>query len=393
MSQLSSSSERIVIVGGGFAGLSVAALLAKSGMPVTVIESSKLGHAASTLNQGWLHSGAWFAKTHPELAQSCYKSLRQTVKFCPECIEPDLGTMIYYSLSDQSSEQDWTQAWDEVGIPHQNVLDGELHWKLPQIDRDKIAWARRLPDLSFLPNVLLSKLATMAHDAGAEIRPGTYVTGLLIEDQQVYGVRVGADEEIRAKMVILAIGAYSSEAFSPLFQEIAGSQPDYQLVCLKTHLSSIRPGLSADPFCLVDGCGFNHLPHKETSVFGAGRWEVVANASDTHVDPEEIEIIERQLEQIFPNGFSENLERHDWSGTTVQAMHMGQIEPGAAPLPTIVDHSIEPCGIENVLSIFPGRATLWPHLAERVRNTVLEKAGSSTMETAQPPWALEPQTT
>ncbi len=392
MSQLTSSSERIIIVGGGFAGLSAAALLAHSGMPVTVIESSKLGHAASTLNQGWLHSGAWFAKTNPQLARDCYRSLQQTVKFCPECIEPDLGTMIYCSLSDQSDEHEWTQAWDKAGIPYQEVLDGEFNWELPQISRDKIAWALRLPDLSFRPSVLLSKLATMAHNAGAEIRSGTFVTGLLIEDQQVYGVRVGADEEMLAKLVILATGANSSEEFAPLFQEIAGTQPDYQLICLKTHLSSIRPGLSADPFCIVDGSGFNHLPHEDTSVFGAGRWEVVLNANETHVNEKEIEIIERQLQQIFPKGFAENVERHDWAGTTVQAMHIDQIEPGIAPLPTIVDHSTEPCGVENVLSIFPGRATLWPHLAERVRNTVLEKVGTSTIETAQPPWSLEAHT-
>ena len=68
MSKLSSTSERIVIVGGGFAGLSAAARLAQAGLPVTVLEASKLGYAASTVNQGWLHSGAWFARTHPELA-------------------------------------------------------------------------------------------------------------------------------------------------------------------------------------------------------------------------------------------------------------------------------------------------------------------------------------
>ena len=43
-------SSRVVIVGGGFAGLSVAARLAQSGLPVTLLESARLGFQASTRN-------------------------------------------------------------------------------------------------------------------------------------------------------------------------------------------------------------------------------------------------------------------------------------------------------------------------------------------------------
>ena len=55
------TSSRIVIVGGGISGLSIAARLAQAGMPVTLLEASHLGFGASTRNQGWLFSGAWFA--------------------------------------------------------------------------------------------------------------------------------------------------------------------------------------------------------------------------------------------------------------------------------------------------------------------------------------------
>ena len=46
-------SPRVVIVGGGFAGLSVAARLAQSGLLVTLLESARLGFHASMRNQGW----------------------------------------------------------------------------------------------------------------------------------------------------------------------------------------------------------------------------------------------------------------------------------------------------------------------------------------------------
>ena len=52
------TARRIVIVGGGVSGLSIAVRLSQSGLPVMVLESSSLGQAASTKNQGWLYSGA-----------------------------------------------------------------------------------------------------------------------------------------------------------------------------------------------------------------------------------------------------------------------------------------------------------------------------------------------
>jgi glycine/D-amino acid oxidase-like deaminating enzyme len=45
-------SQRIVIVGGGVAGLAIAARLAQAGLPVTVLEASRLGQGATTRNQG-----------------------------------------------------------------------------------------------------------------------------------------------------------------------------------------------------------------------------------------------------------------------------------------------------------------------------------------------------
>jgi len=54
MATSSHHANRVVIVGGGVAGLSIAVRLAQSGLPVTVLEASKLGHEASTRNQGWL---------------------------------------------------------------------------------------------------------------------------------------------------------------------------------------------------------------------------------------------------------------------------------------------------------------------------------------------------
>lgn len=390
MSSPSSRSERIVIVGGGFAGLAAAARLAQAGLPVTVLEASKVGSDASTHNQGWLHSGAWFAGAHPELARMCHDSLQQTIAYCPDCVEQRMDSMVYLSLSDESDPEVWKRAWDNAGIPWQPLSNSERAQLFPEMRRAESGWAMRLPDRSFRPDVLLSQLAATARNAGAEVRTGTAVTGLLIDDNRVHGVAIGAAETMAARLVILAAGAQTAACFSQLYQSLAGRQSDTQLVCLKTHLRAIRPGLAGDPFCVVDGPGFNHLPHSGTSVFGTNRWIVVSGASSNDVDPGEIAIIEEELGRLFPEGLGRDVQTTDWAGITVQAMQVDQIQPGDAPLPTIIDHAREPCGLQNVLSIFPGRATLWAQLAERVRVAVLEGMDSHAVETARPPWVAAP---
>jgi glycine/D-amino acid oxidase-like deaminating enzyme len=387
MSRAQHSSERIVVIGGGFAGLSAAVRLAQAGLPVTVMEQSQLGFAASTRNQGWLHSGAWFAPRHPELARLCYESLMLTLGFSPECVEPRYASMIYLNREEQEPDA-WTSVWDRVGIPYQ-VLDGEqLANALPTLNLQQVRSGFRLPDRAFRPDFLLSQLAAAARQAGAEIRASTIARSLVVEDSRVTGVTVGADEELQARFLIVAAGVYAPQLFSRLFASGPGCQSSDGLVRLKTHLRAVQPETGCDPFCVMDNVGFNHLPHFGRSVFGTDRWHVVSSTMDEHTEQAEIEAIERQIGLYFPKGFSADAKIIDWSGITLQAMHADQIHPGEAPLPTIVDHSQEPCRLENVISIFPGRATLWPQLAEQVRNLVLEKIGSRSSDTSQPLWAL-----
>ena len=135
------ASERIVIVGGGFAGLSIATRLAQSGLPVTLLEAGQLGIDASTRNQGWLHSGAFFAREHPQLARQCHESLRQTLKFCPESIEPGSPEMLYVFSKTTSQRAEWMSAWDAAEIPYQSVPHDEACRELAGLDPYRIVEA------------------------------------------------------------------------------------------------------------------------------------------------------------------------------------------------------------------------------------------------------------
>jgi glycerol-3-phosphate dehydrogenase len=164
-------------------------------------------------------------------------------------------------------------------------------------------------------------------------------------------------------------------------------QSDYTPVPLKTHLIAVHPEVSRQPLCVVDADRFNHLPHQATSVFGMDRWLPVAKTKDVSIVDTEIDRLWEHIERFFPSLNQEDFEIKEWAGTIIQAMYADQVDPGRAPRPAVIDHQTEPSRIDNLLSVFPGRATLWPHLAEQTRQMVLERIDTREKIITKPPWA------
>jgi glycine/D-amino acid oxidase-like deaminating enzyme len=380
------TSTRIVIVGGGVSGLSIAARLAQAGHPVTVLEGSRLGFGASTRNQGWLFSGAWFAPRHVPLARLCYESLQQTLRFCPDCPEPKCGPMVYMLENSPADASGWTSAWSAAGIPFEGLTPDALFKRFPELAISRAGEAFELPDRAIRTDLLLRRLAAEAERLGVEIRTGTPVSGLIRRGDSVEGVETGHGEALNARLVILAGNARGGFLYPGFGTDVVQSQPEVALVALKTHLVALRPAISRSPLCVVDAGVFNHIPHPPGSVFGSNRWLPVRDAEDEQADAAEIGRIWDHVRRLFPGIRREDHAVREWAGTTVQAMHAEQVEPGQAPLPTVVDHQRENPRVDNLLSVFPGRASLWPYLAERVRQVVLEKLEPIETRIATPPW-------
>lgn len=386
MSTYSHTATRIVVVGGGVSGLSIAARLAQAGLPVTVLEASRLGFGASTRNQGWLISGAWFAPEQPELARMCHESLQQTLKFAPECVEPACGQMVYLAENAETDVSRWTSAWTAAEIPYRCLTSEDLFERFPDLALSRAQHAFELPDRAIRTDVLLRRLAAAATKAGAEIRSGTPVARLCRRGGRVQGVETGHGETIPARLVILAGNSKGGFLYPGFGAEAVGSQSDVALVAQKSHLIALKPEISRWPLCVVDAGGFNHIPHPPSSVFGSNRWLPVQDAEDQRADAGEIQRIWDHLRRLFPDIRREDHAVVEWAGTTIQAMHVDQIEPGRAPLPTVVDHAREHPRVENLLSVFPGRASLWPHLAEQTTRVVLQKMEAVETRVAAPPW-------
>jgi D-amino-acid dehydrogenase len=88
------SAQRVVVVGGGVAGLSAAYSLRRRGAEVTVLESNRLGSGASAGNAGWLCPAQAGPLPEPGLAADGVRSLLQrdsALYFAPASVPRMLG--------------------------------------------------------------------------------------------------------------------------------------------------------------------------------------------------------------------------------------------------------------------------------------------------------------
>lgn len=385
MTHSAATTRRVVIIGGGVAGLGAAVRLVQAGLPVTLFESSELGGEASTRNQGWLHSGALFATEHPDYARVCHAALQQTLQFCPECLEPQVPNMVYLFSRGETLVRRWTDAWNATGIPWKEIELERVFAELPGVDRSRVQHAFQLPDRVVRPDLLLTQLAAAARNAGVEIRCGTHVKCLNRREQRIESVTASAGDEVAARLVIVAGGVSGLDMCREFLEPCAGSQGEVELVPLRTHLVSLEPEVGRLPFCVPDAGGFNHVPHPPASVFGTEHWER-ARTTAGETESQEVERVCGMIREFFPELAASGGAVRSWAGVIVQPLRVDQIQLGGALWPAVIDHARQAPCISNLISIFPGRASLWPNLAEETRRVVLGKLDVPEVGVAQPPW-------
>jgi glycine oxidase len=211
----------VVVVGAGVIGLCCAWRASQRGAGVVVLDRAQPPAGATRVAAGMLAPIGELAFGEPDL-------LRMTL---------DAGEMYPGFVAE-------LEAASELGTGY--VQRGALHVAL---DRDEAAELRRVHDLqralglgaewlpprrcrelepgltpSFNggvhapeeaavdPRRLTAALLSVLAVAGVEVRGGVQVTGALLDDERIAGVRTEAGEEIGAGAVVLAAGAWSGDA-------------------------------------------------------------------------------------------------------------------------------------------------------------------------------------
>jgi glycine oxidase len=210
-----------VVVGGGVIGLSCAWRAARRGAEVAVVDRGEPGAATTRVAAGMLAPVGELTFGEPELLRLTLKAAEAYPAFVEE-LEGESGVSTgYRRLGALHLALDRDEAAQLRRVHDlQRSLDLEAEWLPARRCRGLEpgltpsfhggVWA---PDEAVVdPRRLTAALLAALDSHGVELIAGTPVTDGLFESGRLVGVRTGSGEELRARNVVLAAGAWSGEA-------------------------------------------------------------------------------------------------------------------------------------------------------------------------------------
>ena len=241
---------KVLIVGGGIIGSSIAWRLAREGVAVTVLERARLGQEASWAAAGLIApqaeaqgSGAFFdlclrardafRRIHPHLLED-------------SGIDPEYSSMgILYLALDRAEQKDLEERarWQrQAGGVLEELTPAEARKLEPAIGHDTL-FALYMPEDRPLDNRKLTQAyAVAAVRAGATLAEGVSVDAVITAGGRAHGVRLHDGSTLEADLVIIAAGAWSDTLRGLEADQVALHPVRGQIVCFEG-----RPGLLGPP--------------------------------------------------------------------------------------------------------------------------------------------------
>ena len=207
------SRARVIVVGGGIMGASVAYHLAKHGERPLLLEQSQLAggttwHAAGMV--GRLRTTGAMARMNDASAR-LYQSLEAETGIATgwrQC-----GTLYVARTHDRMTQFHRTGSMAEhFGIGYEMLGAREAQARFPLQRGDDLVGGLSIPDDGKVePAALTRSLARGAELAGATIAEGVRVSELLVREGRCAGVRTDDGSEIEAEHVVLCCGMWTRE--------------------------------------------------------------------------------------------------------------------------------------------------------------------------------------
>jgi glycine/D-amino acid oxidase-like deaminating enzyme len=203
------TTDRIVVVGAGIAGASIAYHLAKRGARVTIVEAVRPGAGATEKSFGWIN--ATFSKrprAYFDLNQLGIAGWRRLETELGGELKVQWGGSVAWVPADGDADalrasvrrhQEWGYAT--------HLIDGdEIHQLLPNIAPGEFGAACHCEfEGTVDPMDAVKAMLRQVREAGAEVRYPHEVTGLKLEGGRVTAIQAG-ESSIEAGVVVLACG-------------------------------------------------------------------------------------------------------------------------------------------------------------------------------------------
>jgi 4-methylaminobutanoate oxidase (formaldehyde-forming) len=197
---------RIVIVGGGVAGASIAYHLAQLGEPSLLVDRNQLT-SGSTFHSAGLVGQLRGSVSLTRMMMHSVELYRTLDCGWVECG----GLRLACSperLDETRRQAGWAQTFD---LPLELISPAEAVERFPLMSDDGVLAASWLPTDGYLdPSLLTYALADGARAGGCDIHTNTRVTGIEVRDGRVRGIETDRGS-VAAELVVLACGMYTPE--------------------------------------------------------------------------------------------------------------------------------------------------------------------------------------
>ncbi len=309
-------SAEIVIIGGGVIGCSIAYNLAKEKVNVVVLERNYLASGAS----GRCGAMIW-AKWYPmETSEVMAKVGNMTLNRFAN-LEEELDTGIEYNLESSIScikagEED---DYDSEILELEKYFDTKLEFLKPEEIKKMAPYigvdnfesfggylrSGTIANASANPFLTVHELANTARRLGAMIYTGTEVTGIIVENGKVEGVRTSKGD-ITTNIVVDAAGAWSADV-----ARMAGIK-----IPTRPHGEDavVTEPLMPLPYFPGRPETYGRQTKNGQILIGENDFPEQASSYSTETTLDFLPRISEYLLQLFPSFEHVNIQRH-WAGT------------------------------------------------------------------------------
>ena len=226
--------KKIIVIGAGIIGASLAYHLAKTGAHVVVLESSSNSGGVATANSwAWINASWGNSPDYVKLRMRSMEQWRALAGVHPDLVVNWCGGLLWDLPLDEL--QSYIAHQQQIGYAIRRVDGGEALLIEPALTHAPSVAAYAECEGCIEPVAAARGFLNAARNLGAELVLNSTVTGLIITGGRVAGVKTEASE-IHADEIVLAAGAATMGLLAPLGISLRMESPAGLLVHSKpTH--------------------------------------------------------------------------------------------------------------------------------------------------------------
>lgn len=364
--------NKVVILGGGIAGLSIARDLILRGFRVVVIERDKVGCGATTKCAGMLHSGVRYSISDPDLAELCHKENKIMKNIASFSVGKKDALFVVLDTDSKKFSNNFEESCRYSNIPIKYLSKKEV-FNLEPLLNENVLGGYLAPDVVIDTFRLVEAYTFTLNRLGARILEGSYITRV-VKTTSGWKIEVSSNKSINkitADYVVNATGDNIKES-TLLFgvdlnlSYVHGTMAIINKVLSSRIVSRCAPNAVGDVVVpLVNGSLIGSTWHE----LGHNRPIRMSNSDRNDLFNASHLVFKKELDYKILSGF-----------TTIRTHIKTNVHKGRFNIKrsyAVLDYCHN-SRIEAFINVLPGKLTIARHVAEEVGDIISRRLGNKS---------------